>query len=216
MSDYKEMFTPEEIAEIEKIIGYTFGDKRLLCKAFVHSSFAKENGVASNERLEFFGDRILNFLVSEQLFLNVEGSEGVLKEELECRVSSSPLCALVKKLDLFKFVKRSKNVSFGDKKISDLFEAIIAAVYLDAKGDFTPCRALVKMIEPSKEDNYIGKLKEFCEKNKLGKPEARYFGESPFECVVTVDGQEFSGSGIGKSAAEKDACRKACEKLNIL
>lgn len=214
--NYDNIFSTEEIAEIEKIIGYTFEDKRLLCKAFVHSSFAKENGVASNERLEFFGDRILNFLVSEQLFLNVEGSEGVLKDELESRVSASPLCALIRKLDLFRFVKHSKNVSFGDKKVSDLFEALIAAVYLDSKGDFAPCRALIKLIEPSKEDNYIGKLKEHCEKNRMEKSEPKFSGNGPFECFVTAGGEEFSGKGNSKAAAEKEACKRACEKLNIL
>ena len=213
--DYENIFTKEEIAEIEKIIGYTFEDKRLLCKAFVHSSFAKEHGVASNERLEFFGDRILNFLVSEYLFLNVEGSEGVLKEKLESRVSASPLCALVKKLDLFRFVKHSKNVNFGDKKISDLFEAVIAAIYLDCKGNFAPCRALIEMIEPSREENYIGKIKEYCEKNRLEKSDPEYSDKSPFECIVTIGNNKYVGNGISKSAAEKEACKKACEELNI-
>ena len=214
-SNYDNIFTKEEIAEIEKIIGYNFEDKRILCKAFVHSSLAKEKGVASNERLEFFGDRILNFLVSEELFFSVGGNEGVLKEELESRVSAAPLYDVIEKLDLYKFVKHSKNVEFEEKKISDLFEALLAAIYIDSRS-FEPCKKLIKQIVPSKEENYIGKLKEYCEKNKIEMSKTDCSDGASFECTVTVGNKRFSGTGKRKKTAEKEACKRACEELNIL
>ncbi|MDF2524911.1 MAG: ribonuclease, partial [Clostridiales bacterium] len=70
----------ENIPDIEKKINYTFKNKDNLFLALTHSSFANENksmGMASNERLEFLGDAILEFIVSEKMYLNFAGlSEG--------------------------------------------------------------------------------------------------------------------------------------------
>lgn len=211
---YENLFTKEEIAEIEKIIGYTFLNKALLCKSFVHSSYAKENGLESNERFEFLGDRILNFIVAEKLHSTVDGDVGVLKEELESMVSAPPLFALIEELGLFRFVKHSKKAEFEEKKKSDLFEAILAAIYLDGKS-FEPCKRLVNRLKPSKDENFVGKLYEYCEKNKLSTPCVEFFGENPFECVLTVENKRFFGSGKRKITAKKEACKKACEELNI-
>ena len=56
--------------EVEESIGYTFQDKNLLKKALTHTSYAYENKVESNEKLEFLGDSILEFISSKYLYKN--------------------------------------------------------------------------------------------------------------------------------------------------
>ena len=85
--------------EIEKILGYTFKDKSLCQTAFRHSSFAFGNGLEDNERLEFFGDSILNYAVTEYLFLNVKDmQEGKLSKIKAKSVSTETLASIVEKL----------------------------------------------------------------------------------------------------------------------
>ena len=59
----------EIINEAEKIIGYKFRDKKLLLKALTHSSYSNEHRVESNERLEFLGDAVIEFIITERLYL---------------------------------------------------------------------------------------------------------------------------------------------------
>ncbi len=67
----------QNINEIEKIIGYEFSNKNLLINALTHSSYAYEKNTTSNERLEFLGDSILEFISSRFLFENYTNfSEG--------------------------------------------------------------------------------------------------------------------------------------------
>ena len=70
-----------DIGSIENIIGYTFNDKMLLRKCFTHSSYANEHGGENNELLEFFGDAILQFVVTEHLYKNSFGDEGKLTKK---------------------------------------------------------------------------------------------------------------------------------------
>ena len=59
-----------DVSLCEELIGYTFKDKMLLRKCFTHSSYAHENGEQDNELLEFFGDAIIQFVVTEYLATN--------------------------------------------------------------------------------------------------------------------------------------------------
>ena len=91
----------KNIEELQKIIGYEFNDKNLLLQALTHSSFINENKKADNlpqdnERLEFFGDAIIEFYVSEYLFKNYadnpEGDLTKLRASLVCEKSLA-LCS---------------------------------------------------------------------------------------------------------------------------
>ena len=85
--------------EIEKIIGYIFKDKTLCDTAFRHSSYAYGNGLEDNERLEFFGDAILDYAVTEYLFLNVKNlQEGKLSKIKAKSVSTETLASIVENL----------------------------------------------------------------------------------------------------------------------
>ena len=78
-------------SECEKSIGYSFKNKSLLAEAFTHTSYAYENKVRSNERLEYLGDSILEFVISEYLFLKYthlsEGEMTKVRANVVCEDS---------------------------------------------------------------------------------------------------------------------------------
>ena len=80
-----------KLEEFEKSIGYTFSDKHLLKSALTHTSYAHENNVQSNEKLEFLGDSILEFISSEYLYNNYkklnEGEMTKVRATVVCEES---------------------------------------------------------------------------------------------------------------------------------
>lgn len=128
--------TDFEIAEVEEILGYSFRKKELLVCALTHKSYANENGGESNGRLEYLGDSILNFIAAEKLYRTVSNDEGILTEIRKSLVSETPLAAVVREIGLLKYYRLGKGAkmslsSFGDKPTSDIFEAVLGAIYLD-------------------------------------------------------------------------------------
>ena len=123
------------LAEAEKTIGYTFRDKEYLLRGLTHSSFAHIHKIKDNERLEFLGDSILNFIVAEQL-VNVHKScsEGVLSKIRANIVSTNSLynaCFANKINEYAVFCLDQKSCAIGKKIYADIIEAIIAAIYID-------------------------------------------------------------------------------------
>jgi ribonuclease III len=126
-----------KIAELEKILGYFFRSKELLVEALTHPSFAFENGVTSNERLEFLGDAVLSLVVAERLFkLFPEAREGMLTQRRAEFVQGTTLTVLSRNMGLGRFLRLGK----GEKKqgghktasnLANVLEAIIGAIYLD-------------------------------------------------------------------------------------
>lgn len=124
--------------KIEKIIHYGFKNRQLLKLAFTHSSFANQNGAASNERLEFLGDSILSFLVAEELYNKFDVEEGKMSKWRAKMVNSDNLANIITALKLDEFLLVGK--SFGKYAISqsmkeDLFESLVGAIYLDSSMD---------------------------------------------------------------------------------
>ncbi|MBR2875156.1 MAG: ribonuclease III, partial [Clostridia bacterium] len=70
------------LENLEKIIGYTFNDKKYLIRSITHSSYAHEKHVKDNETMEFLGDAILNFVITEDLYKNFGNKykEGLLSK----------------------------------------------------------------------------------------------------------------------------------------
>ena len=125
----------EIINEAEKIIGYKFKDKKLLLKALTHSSYSNEHRVESNERLEFLGDAVIEFIITERLYLEFKEKEGDLSKIRAMIVSEKPLSESIDKLGLekclLKGVGESKNTISSKAVKCDMFEAIVGALYLD-------------------------------------------------------------------------------------
>ena len=123
---------------LEKSIGYTFKNKKLLKKALTHTSFANERKIESNEKLEFMGDSILEFLSSKYIYNNYqnlkEGEMTKVRAEVVCEDS---LYKVAKKHNFSDFLYMGKGeiLSGGKDKpaiLADCVEAIIAAIYYDS------------------------------------------------------------------------------------
>ena len=128
--------------EFEISIGYVFKDKRLLKTALSHTSYAHDNKVESNEKLEFLGDSILEFIVSKYLYENYNN----LKEGEMTKVRATVVCekslyqvAVKHNFSDFLYLGKSEMKSNGSKKpaiLADSVEALISAIYMDSN---LPC-----------------------------------------------------------------------------
>ena len=125
------------LEKLEESIGYKFKDKNLLKKALTHTSYAYENKVESNEKLEFLGDSILEFISSKYIYQNYpklkEGEMTKVRAEVVCEDSLYEVANKHNFSD-FLYLGKSEYASNGNKKtaiLADSVEAIIAAIYFD-------------------------------------------------------------------------------------
>lgn len=222
----------KNINELMEIIAYKFEDETLLKQALTHVS-AIDKHLQSNERLEFLGDAILELIVSEQLYRNMpEANEGEMTRLRASIVCEEGLYAAAKQIDLGDYLTLGMGEarSGGREKasiLSDAFEALLSAVYLD--GGYKEARrvaiqALYQRIREvqKREGNFDYKtaLQEYLQKN--GSIEINYEiidskgpdHERMFKAQVSVAG-EAKGEGWGKSkkAAEQAAAQEYLQKL---
>ena len=151
----KEVQTPQDftldLAECQRRLEYEFRDQSLLVAALTHASGAQHR-LASNERLEFLGDAILGFIVCETLYrIFPDSLEGDLTRIKSVVVSRETCSRISDHLQLVDFLIVGKGLSVNKpvptSVLSDLFESLVAAIYLD--GGLEPVRALVsRFIEP--------------------------------------------------------------------
>ena len=124
--------------KLEKSIDYKFNNIQLLITAMTHKSYAYENDVESNEKLEFLGDSILEFISSKYLYNNytklTEGEMTKVRAEVVCEESLYEVANKHNFSD-FLLVGRSERSSNGNRKMAimaDSVEAVIAAIYFDS------------------------------------------------------------------------------------
>ena len=119
------------IDKIEEVVQYRFSDKSLLVQAFTHSSYANMENTADNERMEFFGDAILEYLSSEYLFDHYRTlSEGELSTIRAKIVSAEGLYPVVERLGLMQYLQ-VLTAELSRKTAANLYEAVLCAIYLD-------------------------------------------------------------------------------------
>ena len=123
--------------ELEKNIGYTFKNKALLKNALTHTSYAYENKVSSNEKLEFLGDSILEFISSKYIYSKYpklkEGEMTKVRAEVVCEQSLYKVANKHNFSD-FLYTGKSEYACHGNQKpaiLADSVEAVIAAIYFD-------------------------------------------------------------------------------------
>jgi ribonuclease-3 len=129
----------DQLDAVERALGRRFRDRRLLVRALTHSSFANDDPDAEdNETLEFLGDSVLNYLVSEMLFdaFPLE-AEGTLSKARSVLVSENHFAYLARRLDLGAALRVSPGEDRAggrnrDARLADAFEAVFAALALDA------------------------------------------------------------------------------------
>ncbi len=157
----------ENIARLEETIGYHFCRRELLAEALTHSSYAnelkaKKRIATCNERLEFLGDAILGAVVSEALFLEYgEMPEGELTQRRKAVVQSSALASYARSIELGKYLYLGNGEEKGNGRdrqstLEDAFEALVAAIYLDAgeEGLAAARRFVLPFIKKELEENY--------------------------------------------------------------
>ena len=136
-----------DLAAFEKKIGYVFHNKDLLRTALTHSSYANECGGLFNERLVFLGDSVLGLISAEFFFEHHKDMpEGELTKIRAAIVCEQSLFGFAKEIDLGSFILLGKGeVNTGGRErpsiLSDAFEAVIAAIYLD--GGMKPAKRFV-------------------------------------------------------------------------
>lgn len=222
----------KNLQEIERRLQYTFKNKNLVEQAFTHSSYANLEKVADNERMEFFGDAILEYLSSEYLYTHFDNlSEGDLSAMRAKLVSAEGLYPIITKLDLAQYLQVA-NVSVANGELShktaaNLFEAILCAIYLD--GGIERAREFVLRVMGDSLLNATDALKkdsktlvqEYCQKNKFALEYKFVERSGPdnkpiFRYSLNIDGKPVSvGEGASIKAAEQDAARKIVEEWRI-
>lgn len=219
---------------IEKAIGYQFKNKALLERALTHSSYANEkhNDDKDNERLEFLGDSVLGFVTAEYLFTQHENfHEGELSRVRSYAVCEKSLFKFAKEINLGKYIKLShgEDITGGRNRpsvLSDAFEAVIAAIYLD--GGMEPAKKFVlRFVTPYVEakpsfKDYKTVLQELVQRNHGEELKYVLVSESgpdhdkTFEVEVHLNSNVI-GTGIAgsKKKAEQAAAQQALELMGI-
>ncbi|MBO5135974.1 MAG: ribonuclease III [Clostridia bacterium] len=215
-------------------IGYNFKNKKLYDCAFTHISYAKEMGAESNQRLEFIGDGLLDFIVGERLFeLYPELAEGDLTKMRAYLVCEKSLHRLGTKLDLgnkMRFAKTELKCKGNLKAsiIADCFEALIGAIYLD--GGFDCAKKWIleqygdEFTAVKNQDlmDYKSELQDYFQKREKERGTVTYR-------LVSQDGPDHAptftveamhnetplakGTGTSLKKAEQDAAKHALEDL---
>ena len=219
--------------ELEENIGYEFRDKTLLKKALTHTSYAYEHHVESNEKLEFLGDSILEFVSSIYLFENYKNlKEGEMTKVRATVVCEKSLYKVAKKHNFnnFLYLGKSEIVLNGGNRpaiLADSVEAVIAAIYLDGGMNEAQKFIINNLKEEIKiasqnvgQKDYKTVLQEKLQEAGEVKIEYKIIKQSgpdhdkTFEALVECNKKELA-NGIGKSKkmAEMEAARKALEKL---
>ncbi|MEE9584817.1 MAG: ribonuclease III [Candidatus Brocadiales bacterium] len=221
----------ESLKRCQKGLKYTFKDISLLEKALIHTSCKLEyNG--SNERLEFLGDAVLGMVISGHLYNTfVEFSEGELTKIKSVVVSQPILAKTGNRLGLSGYITVGKGLhgkhGFPRSIIANVFEAVIAAVYIDggirAASDFVLTHLLEEIKLASKDEhvrNYKSLLQQYCQKHLNTTPQYKLIGQhgpdhgKTFEVMVVIKDNTY---GHGKGQSKKEAEQLAAEEtLNAI
>ena len=229
------MVPKESVAGLQEKIGYKFKNEKLLLEALSHSSYANENkNLKSNERLEFLGDSVLSIIVSDHIFKHFshipEGDLTKLRASLVCE---SSLFDFAKKINLGDYILLGKGEEqTGGRErpsiVSDAFEAVIAAVYLD--GGMETAREYVlsfipEDITPKGSDafhDYKTILQEVIQRNPEERVTYHLKSESGpdhdkhFTVQVMLNNNVIGeGTGRSKKTAEQAAAKEALALMGI-
>lgn len=222
-----------DLVAIEKKIGYQFKNKELLLQAFVHRSYVNEQkgkNLSHNERLEFLGDSILGLVVSEYLYQRLpDQAEGRLSQIRSHLIDAQSCAQFLQKLHLADAILlgRGEKMSEGHAKVSilaDVFEALIAAIYLDGGLEAVKrflFHSFSEQMEAALEGpsrNFKAELQDFSLRQMQKAPLYRIMEESGPDHAKRFKISVFLGeieAGSGEGASKKEAEQKAaCDALS--
>lgn len=220
--------------EIESKLNYTFKNKSLLFLAFTHCSYINENYDVEehNERLEFLGDSVLSLIIANHLYnlLNTraEGELSYLRSRL---VEASSCCRYVQKLNIEKYILLGKGERMNsgrgrDSILSDLFEAIIGAIFIDGGLEasshflFSNFNEEINQIIKTPIHNWKAKLQDYCQKKYHITPIYEVVDQvgpdhgKIFKIAVFLKGNQLGiGEGSSKKEAQQSAAKCAFENI---
>ncbi len=171
----REFNTMKDFSKLERTLGLTFKDQKLLKQALVHRSYINENHnfeLGHNERLEFLGDAVLELVVTAYLYHHYDNPEGEMTNWRSSLVNSKMLAKMAKSLEMdgFLYLSRGEKKDTGKAReyiLGNAFEALIGAIYLDqgykVAQKFIEKNILVKLPRILKEKLYIDPKSHFQE-----------------------------------------------------
>ncbi len=225
---------PKRLRELDKLLndfGVLVGRMSLLEEALTHSSYAAEHpGGTHNERLEFFGDSVLKFVVSEYLLERFPTyDEGKLSEIRAVLVSGKTLAEVADKHKLGKYILTGRRVSLKPSILAGAMEAVLGAIYLDS-GLMQVQNLIIRLFgaqatavdRDEVKENYKAQLQEYTQSRSEGIPiysvvstegpaHDPVFGVNVSVANVVVG----NGSGHSKKDAEQAAAKDAIIKLGV-
>ena len=212
---------------LEKALGYSFRDAALLRRALTHPSMGKKD----NQRLEFLGDAVLQYLMSDKLYREYpEDREGGLTHLRALLVCEAALSQVARELGVGEalIMDKGEELTGGREKPSvlcDAMEAILAAIYLD--GGMDAAREVMERCWPNPEEvqrpaqDSKGALQELLQRGGGEPPEYRITAQSGpahdprFEATVYRQGKAVAtGIGHTKKQAEQEAAVQALKILS--
>lgn len=214
-------------------LGYAFSNEKLLIEALTHASSA-DNRLQSNERMEFLGDAILGYVVCEYLFTSFPDLlEGELTK-IKSAVVSRRLCAQISdQLDLPSMLSLGKGMTarpdLPPSVMAAVFEAVIAAIYLD--GGMEPARTFIlRQLKPVIDEaassthlhNFKSVLQQYAQRHMTGTPIYQVLDEKGpdhskcFEVCVEMGNRRYpSAWARSKKEAEQRAALLALQHLDL-
>lgn len=219
------------LEDVQKCLGVSFNDESLIKTAFCHSSYAYNHHIKSNERLEFLGDSLLNFVVTDFLYSNFDKNEGELSKIKAFLVSAENLSKVVCKLNVSKYLLCANfNPDSSKNVLCDLFEAILGAIYLDS-GLNVAKNFIYEHLELTEQKvlevthnvvDYKTKLQEYVQKSGKNTIEYILIGKNgtshqpEFVIELRIDNNVVAtASASSKRIAENLCAKQACEKYQI-
>jgi ribonuclease-3 len=216
---------PTSAVELADRLGLSFREPALLSEALVHSSYVNEHaesGLRSNERLEFLGDTVLSLIVSEALFRRHQDEpEGILTTRRAAIVSTHGLARISRRLGLGDALVLGQGAEHSGERgrssvLAGLFEAVVAAIFLDAGVDAAR-DFILRAAEPE--------LEAALPADSLKAPKSRFqerafalSGRAPSYRIVSAEGPDHDrrfvveasidgrvlGEGVGRSRREAE------------
>ena len=209
--------------ELQEVLHYTFKNPALLRIALTHTSYANESKVATthNERLEFLGDSVLSVVVADYLFHQSGRPEGELTRMRASLVSEDALFQFAQEIQLGEYLRLGHGEDLGGGRsrpsvVSDAFEAVIAALYLDG-GMEAARNFILPFITEGKhaEADYKTRLQEIVQQNpeeKLSYVVEQESGpdhDKEFSVVALLNDRVLGeGTGRSKKRAEQAAAEQ--------
>ncbi len=223
----RKIIQKDGVRMIEKLQSYgiTITNEELLQTALTHSSYSNEHNTKNYERLEFLGDAVLELVMSEYFYLNTSYSEGEMSKIRASYVCEEALFQYAKDIDLPQYiiVGHGQENNINATIIADVFESVIAVIYLEAGLEVVK-KFILERILPYIEKkiefihDYKSILQEMVQTDRKSLEYVLVTEDGPahdksFTVEVRIDNMVYgTGTGKSKKEAEQNAARDAYQK----